>query len=158
MSARIPKILSHLNVLIHDNDIICIDKFRIGRNVFHILASLAKNIVGLIDGKNMLSTKKLSMFLKILAHQEKNRFVKVDYIISGWSISRTFNECLRVILKLTPVSTAAISNKSKKRARKLAPSSRWVWTPEKELTLVHGLNELCLMIGEEILKSLDIDI
>ncbi|KAH0649252.1 hypothetical protein KY285_034500 [Solanum tuberosum] len=53
MSARIPKILSHLNVLIHDNDIVCIDKLRMDRNAFHILASLAKNIEGLIDSKNM---------------------------------------------------------------------------------------------------------
>uniref|UniRef100_M1DH03 Uncharacterized protein n=1 Tax=Solanum tuberosum TaxID=4113 RepID=M1DH03_SOLTU len=26
------------------------------------------------------------MFLNILAHHEKNRFIKVDYIISGWSV------------------------------------------------------------------------
>ncbi|KAG5574139.1 hypothetical protein H5410_063905 [Solanum commersonii] len=76
MSARIPKILSHLNVLIRDNDIVCIDKLRMDRNAFHILASLAKNIGG---------------------------SVKVDYIRSGWSVSRAFNECLRAILKLTPL-------------------------------------------------------
>ncbi|KAG5573269.1 hypothetical protein H5410_063035 [Solanum commersonii] len=46
MSARISKILSHLNVLSRDNDIVCIDKLRVDRNVFHILASLAKNIGG----------------------------------------------------------------------------------------------------------------
>ncbi|KAG5623723.1 hypothetical protein H5410_008941 [Solanum commersonii] len=67
----IPKILSHLNVLIRDNDIVCIDKLRMDRNVFHILASLAKNIGGLV--------------------------------IIGWSVSRAFNECLRAILKLTPL-------------------------------------------------------
>uniref|UniRef100_A0A3Q7G1F5 DDE Tnp4 domain-containing protein n=1 Tax=Solanum lycopersicum TaxID=4081 RepID=A0A3Q7G1F5_SOLLC len=44
LSARIPKILSHLNFLIRDNDILCIDKLRMDRNAFHILASLAKNI------------------------------------------------------------------------------------------------------------------
>ncbi|KAH0720279.1 hypothetical protein KY284_005309 [Solanum tuberosum] len=105
MSARIPKILSHLNVLIRDNDIVCIDKLRMDRNAFHILASLAKNIGvnGLTDSKNMSSTEKLAMFLNILAHHEKNRSVKVDYIRSGWCVSRAFNECLRVILKLTPL-------------------------------------------------------
>ncbi|XP_015087738.1 protein ALP1-like isoform X1 [Solanum pennellii] len=103
MSARIPKILSHLNVLIRDNDIVCIDKLRMDRNAFHILASLAKNIGGLTDSKNMSSTEKLAMFLNILAHHEKNRSIKVDYIRSGWSVSRAFNECLRAILKLTPV-------------------------------------------------------
>ncbi|KAG5590014.1 hypothetical protein H5410_040528 [Solanum commersonii] len=85
MSARIPKILSHLYVLIHDNDIVCIDKLRMDRNVFHILASLAKNIEGLIDSKNMSSTEKLAMFLNILAHHEKNKSVKVNYIRLGWS-------------------------------------------------------------------------
>ena len=103
MSARIPKFLSHLNVLIRDNDIVCIDKLRMDRNAFHILASLAKNIGGLTDSKNMSSTEKLAMFLNILAHHEKNRSIKVDYIRSGWSVSRAFNECLRAILKLTPV-------------------------------------------------------
>ncbi|KAH0781905.1 hypothetical protein KY290_001503 [Solanum tuberosum] len=33
----------------------------------------------------MSSTEKLAMFLNILAHHEKNRFIKVDYIRSGWS-------------------------------------------------------------------------
>lgn len=51
----------------------------------------------------MSSTEKLAMFLNILAHHEKNRSIKVDYIRSGWSVSRAFNECLRAILKLTPV-------------------------------------------------------
>ncbi|KAH0705807.1 hypothetical protein KY285_010330 [Solanum tuberosum] len=43
------------------------------------------------------------MFLNILAHHEKNRSIKVDYIRFGWSISQDFNECLRAILKLTPL-------------------------------------------------------
>ncbi|WMV48096.1 hypothetical protein MTR67_041481 [Solanum verrucosum] len=73
---------------------------RVDRNVFHILASLAKNIGGLSDSKYMSS---IEMFLNILAHHEKNRSVKVDYIRSGWSVSRAFNECLRAILKLPPV-------------------------------------------------------
>ncbi|KAG5626068.1 hypothetical protein H5410_011286 [Solanum commersonii] len=222
MSARIPKILSHLNVLIRDNDIVCIDKLRMDINVFHILASLAKNIGGLTDSKNMSSIEKLAMFLNILAHHKKNMSIKVDYIRSGWSVSRAFNECLRVILKLTPVllvkpnlvlkddtddrwkwfkgclgaldgtyisirveaiyknlnfiyvlpgwersaandrvlrdvvvqrnglkierasSTAATSNTSRKRERKSTPSSRRIWTPEEELTLVDGLKELCV--------------
>ncbi|XP_049372455.1 uncharacterized protein LOC125837364 [Solanum verrucosum] len=41
-------------------------------------------------------------------------------------------------------STAAASNTSRKRARKSTPSSRRVWTPEEELTLVDGLKELCV--------------
>ncbi|KAG5600254.1 hypothetical protein H5410_031624 [Solanum commersonii] len=154
MSAKIPKILSHLNVLIRDNDIVCIDKLRMDRNAFHILASLAKNIGGLTDSKNMSSTEKLAMFLNILAHHEKNRSVKVDYIRSGWSVSRAFNECLRAILKLTPLLLVKPNSvleddtddrwKWFKRARKSTPSSRRVWTPEEELTLVDGLKELCV--------------
>ncbi|KAK6804893.1 hypothetical protein RDI58_002677 [Solanum bulbocastanum] len=41
-------------------------------------------------------------------------------------------------------STTATSNTSKKSARKSTPSSRRVWTPEEELTLVDGLKELCV--------------
>ncbi|KAG5588271.1 hypothetical protein H5410_048705 [Solanum commersonii] len=55
---------------------------------------------GLILNK---TPKQVAVFLNILAHHEKNRSVKVDYIRSGWSVSRAFNECLRAILKLTPV-------------------------------------------------------
>ncbi|KAG5611547.1 hypothetical protein H5410_022828 [Solanum commersonii] len=169
----IPKILSHLNVLIRDNDIVCIDKLRMDRNAFHSLASLAKNIGGLTDSKNMSSTEKLAMFLNILAYHEKNGPVKVDYIRSGWSVSRTFNECLKAILKLTQCyllniircskmipmingnglrvvliemasSIATTSKTSRKRAKKSTPSSRRVWTPEEELTLVDVLKELCV--------------
>ncbi|XP_060180692.1 protein ALP1-like [Lycium barbarum] len=73
------------------------------RKAFHILASLATNIGELTDTNNMSSTEKLAMFLNILAHHEKNRSIKVDYIRSGWSVSQAFNECLRAILKLTPL-------------------------------------------------------
>ncbi|XP_049406263.1 uncharacterized protein LOC125869906 [Solanum stenotomum] len=41
-------------------------------------------------------------------------------------------------------STAATSNTSKRRARKSIASSRRVWTPKEELTLVDGLKELCV--------------
>ncbi|XP_060170666.1 protein ANTAGONIST OF LIKE HETEROCHROMATIN PROTEIN 1-like [Lycium barbarum] len=73
------------------------------RKAFHILASLATNIGGLTDTNNMSSTEKLAMFLNILAYHEKNSSIKVDYIRSGWSVSQAFNECLRAILKLTPL-------------------------------------------------------
>lgn len=51
----------------------------------------------------MSSSEKLAMFLNILAHHEKNRSIKVDYIRSGWSVSQAFNECLKAILKLAPL-------------------------------------------------------
>ncbi|KAH0733322.1 hypothetical protein KY289_004510 [Solanum tuberosum] len=41
-------------------------------------------------------------------------------------------------------STVATSNTSRKRARKSTPSSRRVWTPEEEFTLVDRLKELCV--------------
>ncbi|XP_019237509.1 PREDICTED: uncharacterized protein LOC109217695 isoform X2 [Nicotiana attenuata] len=103
MSARVPKILSHLNIIIRDNDTVCIDKLRMDRSAFHILATLAKDVGGLTDSTNMSGSEKLAMFLNILAHHEKNRSIKVDYIRSGWSVSQAFNECLRAILKLTPL-------------------------------------------------------
>ena len=43
------------------------------------------------------------MFLYSLAHLEKHKSIKVDYISSGWSVSQDFNECLSVVLKLTPL-------------------------------------------------------
>ncbi|XP_059287492.1 uncharacterized protein LOC132040828 [Lycium ferocissimum] len=103
MSVRIPKIMSHLNGIIHDSDIVCIDKLRKDRNSFHTLVLLTKEIGGLTDSKNMSSSEKLAMFLNILAHHEKNRSIKVDYVRSVWSVSQAFNECLRAILKLAPL-------------------------------------------------------
>ncbi|XP_070015065.1 uncharacterized protein [Nicotiana sylvestris] len=73
------------------------------RSAFHILATLAKDVGGLTNSTNMSSSEKLAMFLNILAHHEKNRSIKVDYIRSGWSVSQAFNECLRAIFKLTPL-------------------------------------------------------
>ncbi|XP_004235461.2 uncharacterized protein [Solanum lycopersicum] len=73
------------------------------RNAFHNLVLLTKDVGGLTDGKYMSRSEKLAMFLNILAHHEKNRSIKVDYIRSGWSVSQAFNECLRAILKLTPL-------------------------------------------------------
>jgi len=103
MSVQIPKVISHLNCIINDSDIVRIDKLRMDRKAFHNLALLTKDVGGLTDGKYMSSSEKLAMFLNILAHHEKNRSIKVDYIRSGWSVSQAFNECLRAILKLTPL-------------------------------------------------------
>lgn len=103
MSVRIPKIMSHLNCIIHDSDIACIDKLRMDRNSFHTLVLLTKKIGGLTNSKNMSSSEKLTMFLNILAHHENNRSIKVDYVSSGWSVSQAFNECLRAVLRLAPL-------------------------------------------------------
>uniref|UniRef100_A0A3Q7FPX0 Uncharacterized protein n=1 Tax=Solanum lycopersicum TaxID=4081 RepID=A0A3Q7FPX0_SOLLC len=103
MSVRLPKVISHLNCIINDSDIVCIDKLRMDRNAFHNLVLLTKDVGGLTNGKYMSRSEKLAMFLNILAHHEKNRSIKVDYIRSGWSVSQAFNECLRAILKLTPL-------------------------------------------------------
>ncbi|KAH0747417.1 hypothetical protein KY285_009074 [Solanum tuberosum] len=73
------------------------------RNSFHTLVLLTKEVGGLTDSKYMSSSEKLAMFLNILAHHEKNRSIKVDYIRSGWSVSQAFNECLKAILKLAPL-------------------------------------------------------
>ncbi|KAK4733329.1 hypothetical protein R3W88_007590 [Solanum pinnatisectum] len=103
MSSRVPKIISHLNGIVQDSDTSCIDKLRMDRNSFHTLVLLTKEVGGLTDSKYMSSSEKLAMFLNILAHHEKNRSIKVDYIRSGWSVSQAFNECLKVILKLAPL-------------------------------------------------------
>ncbi|KAK6782794.1 hypothetical protein RDI58_020590 [Solanum bulbocastanum] len=102
MSVRIPKVISHLNCIINDGDIVCINKLRMDRNTFDYFVLLTKDVGGLPDGKYMSSSEKLAMFLNILAHHEKNSSTKVDYIRFRWSVSQAFNECLRAILKLTP--------------------------------------------------------
>ncbi|XP_070053005.1 uncharacterized protein [Nicotiana tomentosiformis] len=49
------------------------------------------------------SSKTRPVVVPKMAHHEKNRSIKVDYIKSGWSVSQAFNECLSDILKLTPL-------------------------------------------------------
>ncbi|KAG5586447.1 hypothetical protein H5410_046881 [Solanum commersonii] len=162
MSVRIPKVISHLNCIINDSDIVCIDKLKMDINAFHNLVLLTKDVGGLTDGKYMSSSEKLAMFLNILAHHEKNRSIKVDYIRSGWSVSQAFNECLRAILKLTslflvnpkPILEDEIEDRwtwfkwttshASKRSRNSTPSTRRTWTAAEERTLIDGLKELCV--------------
>ncbi|KAG5632936.1 hypothetical protein H5410_004653 [Solanum commersonii] len=73
----------------------------IDRNVFYIFVSLTKNIGGFTDNKNMSSIEKLAMFLNILAHHEKNRSIKVDYIRSGWSGSIADGRVLQDVVRRT---------------------------------------------------------
>ncbi|PHU25394.1 hypothetical protein BC332_03726 [Capsicum chinense] len=70
----------------------------------------------------MSSNEKLAIFLNILAHHEKNRSIKVDYIRSGWSVSQAFNECLCAILKLTPLLLV-----NPKPILKDETEDRWKW-------------------------------
>ncbi|KAM3250501.1 hypothetical protein P3S67_022916 [Capsicum chacoense] len=92
------------------------------RNAFHTLVLLTKNIGGLSDSKSMSSNEKLAIFLNILAHHEKNRSIKVDYIRSRWSVSQAFNECLCAILKLTPLLLV-----NPKPILKDETEDRWKW-------------------------------
>ncbi|XP_049406043.1 uncharacterized protein LOC125869619 [Solanum stenotomum] len=92
------------------------------RNAFHTLVLLTKDIGGLTDSKSMSSSEKLAMFLNILAHHEKNRSIKVDYIKSGWSVSQAFNKCLSAILKLTPLLLV-----NPKPVLEDAIEDRWKW-------------------------------
>ncbi|KAK4726748.1 hypothetical protein R3W88_031665 [Solanum pinnatisectum] len=57
MSVRIPKTIFHLNCIINDSGIVCIDKLRMDRNVFHSVVLLTKDVGGLSDGKYMSVVK-----------------------------------------------------------------------------------------------------
>ncbi|XP_073133600.1 uncharacterized protein [Henckelia pumila] len=47
--------------------------------------------------------EKVAMFLSILAHHKKNRFIGHDFIRNGHSVSTNFHEVLRGVLKLHPL-------------------------------------------------------
>ncbi|KAG5588335.1 hypothetical protein H5410_048769 [Solanum commersonii] len=88
------------------------------------------------------------MFLNILAHNEKNRSVKVDYIRSGCSVIRAFNECLRAILKLTRVLLVKPNPVLEDDT-----DDRWKWVKYLELNIVKMLAKLYREKDERVLAT-----
>jgi len=85
--------------LIRNNDTTCISELCMDRT-YYILCEMLKDVGGLKGTRNMELEDIVAQFLYILAHHLKNRTVKNTFFRSGETVSRQFNLCPLVVLKL----------------------------------------------------------
>ncbi|CAL5351485.1 unnamed protein product [Camellia sinensis] len=93
------KQIDHLNRLVNDSDINCHDQLRMNKRTFMLLCGLVRS-VGLSYSKYVVLEKQVVMFLNVLAHHTKNRKIKFNFMRSGQTISKHFNNVLKAVLHL----------------------------------------------------------
>ncbi|CAL5325160.1 unnamed protein product [Camellia sinensis] len=91
--------LDHLNRLVRDNDIDCHEQLRMNRHTFLRLCGLIRT-KGVSDLKYVVLEEKVAMFLTVLGHHHKNRNVKFNFMRSGQTVSKYFNDVLKAVLRL----------------------------------------------------------
>ncbi|CAL5340926.1 unnamed protein product [Camellia sinensis] len=94
--------LDHLNRLVRDNDIDCHEQLRMNRHTFLRLCGLIRT-KGVSDSKYVVLEEKVIMFLTVLGHHHKNRNVKFNFMRSGQTVSKYFNDVLKAVLQLQGV-------------------------------------------------------
>ncbi|CAL5378527.1 unnamed protein product [Camellia sinensis] len=94
--------LDHLNRLVRDNDIDCHEQLRMNRHTFLRLCGLIRT-KGVSDSKYVVLEEKVAMFLTVLGHHHKNRNVKFNFMRSGQTVSKYFNDVLKAVLRLQGV-------------------------------------------------------
>ena len=114
--------LAHLDGMIEESDIACIEQLRIDRRTFNIFISLVREVGGLRDTKNMVVEKMLAIFLHLLVFEEKNREIKYDFQWPGETISRHFNNVLKAVLILS-----SLLLKKPELIPENSTDERWKW-------------------------------
>ncbi|CAL5382364.1 unnamed protein product [Camellia sinensis] len=94
--------IDHLNRLVRNNDKDCHEQLRMNRHTFMRLCALIRT-KGVPDSKHVVLEEKVAMFLFVLGHHHKNRTVKFNFMRSGETVSKYFNEVLKVVLQLQGV-------------------------------------------------------
>ncbi|XP_021732162.1 protein ANTAGONIST OF LIKE HETEROCHROMATIN PROTEIN 1-like [Chenopodium quinoa] len=92
--------LINLNSLIRDSDVACRSELSMNRHTFGVLCEMISDIGGLRGTRNMSLQEIVAMFLYTSSHHKKNRSRGHYFYRSGESVSRQFNLCLLVVLKL----------------------------------------------------------
>ncbi|KAL8507880.1 hypothetical protein ACS0TY_018433 [Phlomoides rotata] len=100
MLDRIPGQISNLRDLIDVSDEDCKNVLRMDRVTFSRFCNLLQTSGGLTNSKHVTVKEKVAIFLCILAHHTKNRFVRYKYKRSGQTISKHFHSVLQCVLKL----------------------------------------------------------
>ena len=114
--------LAHLDGMIVESDIACIEQLRMDRRTFNIFISLVREVGGLRDTKNMVVEKMLAIFLHLLVFEEKNREIKYDFQWPGETISRHFNNVLKAVLILS-----SLLLKKPELIPENSTDERWKW-------------------------------
>ena len=78
----------------------CIEQLMFSKSAFFNLCRILQEKRGLVRTRNFPTTKAVTMFLHILAHNLKYRVVQFSYCRSKETISRQFNDVLRAIMKV----------------------------------------------------------
>ncbi|KAL7212914.1 hypothetical protein ACSBR2_015585 [Camellia fascicularis] len=92
--------MDHINRLVRESDITCIEQLRMDRHCFMMLCHIFRTIGGLGHSKNVTSEEKMALFLYVLAHDLKVRKLKFDFFRSGETVIRHFNDVLKPVLCL----------------------------------------------------------
>ncbi|KAL4029960.1 hypothetical protein IC575_008188 [Cucumis melo] len=86
--------------LIHVFDLVCRQGTRMDRRCFTILCHLLKTNGGLASTEVIDVEEMVSMFLRILAHDVKNRMIQREFMWFSETIYRHFNIVLLVVLRV----------------------------------------------------------
>jgi hypothetical protein len=92
--------IENLNELIRESDRKCISELHMDRRTFFILCVMLRDVGGLKVTRNMTLEQIVAQFVYTLSHHLKNRTIGRFFFRSGKTVSKQFNLCLLVVLKL----------------------------------------------------------
>jgi hypothetical protein len=92
--------IENLNELIRKSDRKCISELRMDRRTFFILCEMLRDVGGLKATRNMTLEQIVAQFVYTLSHHLKNRTIGRFFFRSSETVSKQFNLCLLVVLKL----------------------------------------------------------
>ncbi|XP_039141318.1 uncharacterized protein LOC120278650 [Dioscorea cayenensis subsp. rotundata] len=87
----------HMERVLRSGRDYCVSYLRMDVGPFMHLASIMRDKHLLLDTRYVSVEEQLSMFLHIVGHNTKNRTMRVEYVRSGETISRYFNNVLKAI-------------------------------------------------------------
>ncbi|KAH6823449.1 hypothetical protein C2S53_014657 [Perilla frutescens var. hirtella] len=112
----------YIHRLIYTSDKTCHDELRMDRYTFRRLVIMLETIEKLKATRNLAVDEQVAIFLYILAHHQKNRTMKTNFLRSGETISRYFNKVLNAVLRLQGHLLKALSP-----VREDSTDEKWKW-------------------------------
>ncbi|XP_028090673.1 uncharacterized protein LOC114290865 [Camellia sinensis] len=97
---RLQEQMDHINRLVKESDITCIEQLCMDRCSFMTLCNMIHTIGGLRPSKHVTLEENMAFFLFILAQHLKIRNVKYTCYKSGQIVSRYVNDVLKAMLRL----------------------------------------------------------
>lgn len=90
----------YIHRLIYTSDTTCHEQLRMDRHTFKRLVIMLQTIGRLKSTRNLAVIEQVAIFLYILAHHQKNRTMKMNFLRSEETVSRYFNKVLNAVLRL----------------------------------------------------------